>query len=283
MNRSAKDEYNRIRLQLEPHWGTFEANSLAYILLDHFYRLSRNNIHIGERYYTSKGKEYELSRAMNRLEKKEPIQYVMGYSIFSGLRLVLNQHTLIPRPETEELVDLIVKENKLINPNIIDIGTGSGCIAIALANLIPGAEITATDIDNNAITIAEENAEFNHVNLILLTTDIIYEDIPGSSFDIIVSNPPYVRYSEKDLMDENVLNYEPELALYVTDEDPLIFYKTIANKAKKKLRPGGYLYFEINEAFGEEVCELLSDEGYRQIELFNDIHDRPRNVRAVFV
>ena len=208
MNISAKDEYNRIRLQLEPYWGTFEANSLANILLDHFYGLSRNDILTGKTYNTDIGIEEELLHALIRLAKKEPIQYVMGFTIFSDLRINLNQHVLIPRPETEELVDLIVKENTLRNPNIIDIGTGSGCIAVALAILVPGSKITATDIDENALAIAKQNAEFNQVEITLLSSNILSDQIPGTFYDIIVSNPPYVRYSEKVLMDENVLNYD---------------------------------------------------------------------------
>ena len=278
---SAKNEYDRIRFHLESYWGTNEADAIAFMLLEHFYQLKRNNILTNEKFDLKKDVEKKLLHALTRLEKMEPIQYVLGSTIFSGLRFRLNEHVLIPRPETEELVDLIVKINKVNNPRIIDIGTGSGCIAISLAKRIPDANITATDIDENALILTRENAEFNEVDLTLFQSDILSESIPGSEFDIVVSNPPYVRYSEQDLMDENVLKYEPDIALYVPDDNPLVFYYVIARKAKTKLKSRGFLYFEINEAFGSEICKLLSEEGYWHINLFNDINDKPRIVQAM--
>jgi len=279
-NKTAKEEYNRIRLHLEPFWGTFESNSLALLLLEHFYKISRSDILAGSEYSQDTGIDSGLNQAIKRLEKKEPIQYVLAETEFSGLKFRLNPNVLIPRPETEELVDLIVKSNTLSAPKILDIGTGSGCIAIALGHLIPGGEVIGTDVDENILITARANADYNNVSLSFIKSDILSENIPGSEYDLIVSNPPYIRHCEKVMMDRNVLSYEPELALFVPDDDPLLFYRSIARKAKSSLKKGGYLYFEINEAFGRQTCELVSNEGYEHVELFSDIHDKPRNIRA---
>jgi release factor glutamine methyltransferase len=219
--------------------------------------------------------------AFSQLLEKKPIQYILGEAPFYGREFKVNASVLIPRNETEELVHLIIKENKKLNLRILDIGTGSGCIPISLALEIPSSKTFALDISKEALEVAKDNAKKHEESIIFFQVDILNEDIPVKDLDIIVSNPPYVCESEKSLMHENVLNFEPHLALFVKDNDPLVFYKIIAKKAKSALKSSGKLYFEINEAFGEKVQYLLEEQGYREISIIQDLNNKDRIVKAV--
>ena len=213
----------------------------------------------------------------NELKKGRPLQYILGETEFYDCIIKLNNATLIPRPETEELVHLIINENKGYQGEIVDFGTGSGCIAIALAANIPGSIITGIDISNEALTIARDNAHLNKVNIRFITGDIFnFNYTTVGRAGIIVSNPPYVRNSEKLLMSKNVLGFEPHQALFVDDSEPLVYYKAILNIAEKILIPVGRLYFEINEAMGSEMVKLLSSFEYSDIHLIADINSRDR-------
>ena len=215
------------------------------------------------------------------LKTGRPIQYILGETIFYNCIIRVNTSTFIPRPETEEVVDLIVRENKGYDGYIIDFGSGSGCIAIALAANLPSAVVTGIDISDDANRIAGENAVLNNVNVSFKTADILnfdYESIATAG--LIVSNPPYVRYSEKLLMAKNVLDFEPPLALFVPDNDPLIYYKAILETAEYLLLPGGRLYFEINEAMGRQLTQLLESFEYSEIEIFHDINDKERIIKG---
>ena len=217
----------------------------------------------------------------NELKKGRPVQYILGETEFYDCIIKLNNATLIPRPETEELVHLIINENKGFQGEIIDFGTGSGCIAIALAANIPRSIINGIDISEEALTIARDNAHLNKVNVRFITGDIFnfnYTTIGRAG--IIVSNPPYVRNSEKLLMSKNVLGFEPHLALFVDDSEPLVYYKAILNIAEKILIPGGRLYFEINEAMGSEMVKLLKSFIYSDIQLIADINNRDRIIKG---
>ena len=217
----------------------------------------------------------------NELKKGRPVQYILGETEFYDCIIKLNNATLIPRPETEELVHLIINENKGFQGEIIDFGTGSGCIAIALAANIPRSIINGIDISEEALTIARDNAHLNKVNVRFITGDIFnfnYTTIGRAG--IIVSNPPYVRNSEKLLMSKNVLGFEPHLALFVDDSEPLVYYKAILNIAEKILIPGGRLYFEINEAMGSEMVKLLKSFEYSDIQLIADINNRDRIIKG---
>lgn len=216
-----------------------------------------------------------------QLKTGKPVQYVLGETSFYNCTIRLNESTLIPRPETEELVDLIIKENKDYSGSIIDFGTGSGCIAIALASNLPLSTITGTDISEEALTVARENAILNKVNVSFVRDDIfnpsfLYPEDTG----IIVSNPPYVRSSEKKEMAGNVLDFEPHKALFVSDSDPLIYYRAILEIAEKFILPGGKLYFEINEALGQSMISLISSFGYSGIEVISDINDKERIIKG---
>lgn len=227
----------------------------------------------------------QLDMILKRLYQNEPVQYILGIAYFYGLRFVVNQNVLIPRRETEELVEMIAKQNTIESPKILDIGTGSGCIAVTLKNLIPTAEVYAIDKEesavhtarNNALTLLQRNKENKFV-----TRDIFDKSWWGSfgKFDIIVSNPPYVTEEEKKLMQPNVLEYEPAQALFVPDSDPLRYYDTIADFALEHLNPNGKLYFEINEAFGAQTLAMLNKKGYINTQLKKDMQGKDRMIVA---
>jgi release factor glutamine methyltransferase len=216
------------------------------------------------------------------LKHCKPIQYILGETEFYDCTIKVNSSTLIPRPETEELVDLIIKENKGFKGRITDIGTGSGCIAIALAKKLPLAIIKGIDISEDALKTAYENAELNNVEIELIKGNIL--DINSFSIDradIIVSNPPYVRNSEKKLMSSNVIDYEPHIALFVPDSDPLVFYKAIVDFSEKSLTNRGKIYFEINELLGSDICALLEMHNYADIKLYKDLNGKERIITGI--
>ena len=221
-----------------------------------------------------------FDNAIERLKKQEPIQYILGYSDFCGLRFKVTPATLIPRPETSELVEWIVSKSTG-NGNILDIGTGSGCIAVSLAHKMPHSKVTAWDISPDALAVAAENSKANGCAIAFEEVDILAFEPMGKKFDIIVSNPPYIKENEKAAMHSNVLDWEPHTALFVPDSDPLLFYRTIAEKGLTLLKPGGKLYFEINRAHGKETMEMLAALSYTDIELRKDFAENDRMIRAV--
>ena len=215
------------------------------------------------------------------LKSGKPLQYVLGETSFYNCTIKLSAETLIPRPETEELVDLIVKENRGFRGTILDIGTGSGCIAIALAINLPGTTVTGIDISEGAIAMAKENSTLNNATVAFFRADIMNFDANQvTKTNIIVSNPPYVRDSEKKHMASNVLDFEPNNALFVPDSDPFRYFTAILEIAGKILIPGGKVYFEINEAFGKEMSLLIEEYGYRSIEVIRDLNGRERIIKG---
>jgi release factor glutamine methyltransferase len=231
-----------------------------------------------------------FSDAITRLKTYEPIQYIIGETEFYGLPFKVNSNTLIPRPETEELVELIINNEKLKTSQpltILDIGTGTGCIAIALAKHISNAKVFAVDVSDDALKVAKENAILNGVTIEFIKADILNKDswnleFEDLEFDIIVSNPPYVRQLEKAEMKANVLEHEPHLALFVDDSNPLQFYRAIAEFASEKLQPDGHLYFEINQYLSDEMHQLLEQYDFKNIELLTDIFGNHRMMKADF-
>jgi release factor glutamine methyltransferase len=218
---------------------------------------------------------------VRELKSGRPIQYIVGETNFYNCTIKVNSSTLIPRPETEELVDLIIRENKGYQGNIIDFGAGSGCIAIALAANLPFAMLTGIEISDDAIMIARENAVLNNVKVSFEKGDIFTLDQEAvSKAGIIVSNPPYVRNSEKLLMGKNILDFEPPQALFVTDSDPLMYYNAILKLAESVLLPGGRLYFEINESMGKPLIQLLKTFDYSEIAVVLDINDKERIIKG---
>jgi len=225
---------------------------------------------------------HRIFEIIDELKQGKPIQYVLGETEFYNCRIKLSPATLIPRQETEELVDIIIKENAGYDGQIVDIGTGSGCIAIALAKNMPDASVFGTDFSAEAIEIAKRNAEINSVNVEFISEDIFK---PAKIFsikpNIVVSNPPYVRNSEKAFMHRNVLDYEPATALFVDNSNPLVFYEAILGIAAKILQTGGKIYFEINEALGNEMLNLLKRFGYAEIKLIRDINGKERFIKGI--
>ncbi len=217
--------------------------------------------------------------AIARLKKQEPIQYILGYADFCGLRLSVNKNVLIPRPETAELVQL-VSQNVADDAQILDIGTGSGCIAIALAKRLPQAHISACDVSPEALAVAEKNAQTNGVQVDFAQCDILQPPAIRRTYDAIVSNPPYVLNEERAAMECNVTDYEPALALFVPDENPLLFYNKIADFAAAHLNHGGKLFFEINHRLADETADLVRAKGFAQVALADDSFGKKRFVTA---
>jgi len=218
-----------------------------------------------------------ILEVLDELKKGNPVQHVIGEADFMDMVFEVNAEVLIPRPETEELVHWIISNNKNNSPKILDVGTGSGCIAVSLAKYLSDAQVTALDVSENALKVAKLNAIKNSVNVDFINGNILeLSEIDGAHYDIIVSNPPYVREQEKQLMNRNVTDFEPHLALFVSDNDPLLFYRTIAQKSRNWLNPNGQLYFEINQAFGNEIKDLLISNGYSDVEIRKDINGKDR-------
>lgn len=224
-----------------------------------------------------------FQKALLDLKKQIPIQYIIGKTEFYGLTFNVNNNVLIPRPETEELVNWILKDHqKSASIKILDIGTGSGCIAISLAKNLPNTEVFALDISSEVIKTAKSNAKINNVVVNFIEADVLTLSKLTDKFDIIVSNPPYVRELEKEQMQANVLANEPHLALFVKNDNPLLFYDKIANLAKSHLTQKGSLYFEINQYLGEKTIDLLKLNGFKNIELKKDIFEVDRMIKATF-
>lgn len=234
-----------------------------------------------DNYILSIKESLQLTEFSNQLTTGKPVQYILGETIFYDCKIKLNSSTLIPRPETEELVDLIIRENKDYKGNIIDFGTGSGCIAIALAVNLPFSQLTGIDISEDALKIARENSDLNKVIVSFIKEDILdfRKDAVGKA-GIIVSNPPYVRNSEKKHMGRNVLDFEPHEALFVPDSDPLKYYKALLDLADYLLLPGGLIYFEINEAMGKPLVNLTESHGFSDIKIVLDINNKERIIKG---
>ena len=259
---------------ITPLYNKDEASSLYYMLCEEYLALSKSKLIIAEDMDLSVEKTNHLYDCLERLKKYEPIQYVLGNTKFCGLNFFVNESVLIPRPETEELVNIILK-NELGNKTVLDIGSGSGCIAVSLAKYSTKTSVTALDICKDAIELSQRNAKENDVNLEFINTDILnYKS--DKKYDIIVSNPPYVLESEKKHMSKNVLDYEPELALFVKNDDPLQFYKAILDFAKNSLNKNGEIYFEINESYKDEIMELVNNYGCSNVDCKLDVFGKYR-------
>ncbi|MBQ7532654.1 MAG: peptide chain release factor N(5)-glutamine methyltransferase [Bacteroidales bacterium] len=277
--------------QLESIYGSDEANALIMILLEHYFNIDRVKIALEPDLRLSESELLTLHFAVKELLKNRPIQYIIGETEFCGMRFFVNENVLIPRPETQEMVEMIAnfarRDNAcviLTGYKIIDIGTGSGCIAISLAKLLKDSYVTAVDISEKALEVARKNAEANEVNVHFVHDDILNPHVKtygraSQQFDIIVSNPPYVCESEKSDMRANVLDYEPSTALFVSDNDPLVFYRKILEFAQKALKPDGQIWFEINERFGKETAELCHSKGFKNVEIIKDFRGKERVVR----
>jgi release factor glutamine methyltransferase len=275
------DLKSNFKKRLSELYPSEEVQSFFNILSEKYLNLSRIEIALNPERTISATEAEKFQKAILRLQNYEPVQYIIGETEFYGLPFKVNKHTLIPRPETEELVEWILSGFPPSGARgILDIGTGTGCIAISLAKNLPNAKISALDISEEALKIAEANAKLNKVEVDFFQKDILAAETLRKKYDVIVSNPPYVRELEKKQMQQNVLKYEPHSALYVKDEDPLLFYRAISRLAKNHLNPGGKLFFEINEYLAYEMTELLKAEGFKNIEIKKDIYGKDRMLKC---
>lgn len=258
-----------------------EKESILYILFEDIFLISKIDFIADKQIEWSTADQNNLEDALKKLNNLVPVQYVIGKSFFYNYYFRLNADTLIPRPETEELVQHIISDNTHPSPSIIDVGTGSGCIAICLAANIKNARITALDISTSALNMARTNAADNNVQVDFIELDFLsdHKKIPGT-FDIIVSNPPYVLESEKKHMHENVLANEPHLALFVSDQSALIYYEALLNFAKNSLNKNGFIYAEINEQKGEEMISLANQFGFKNVAIIKDMFNKDRIFKA---
>ena len=283
--------YQDILHRLQREYDTHEARALARLVLDECFGLSLTDIMCDKVNDFSREDNERLEKIIVRLENHEPAQYIIGHEYFCGHRFHVAPGVLIPRPETEELVEHIL-EQKDGKSRILDIGTGSGCIAISLALALPEAQVEAWDISETALAIAKSNAEtlsagnvsFRQTDILAVANSTASSPTPLSTcserYSIIVSNPPYICQSEAKDMERNVLEHEPSLALFVPDSDPVLFYRAIAEFGTHNLLPQGQLWFEINRAYGTEVCTMMQSLGYTDVELINDQFNNPRIVKG---
>lgn len=268
--------------ELSPFYDAYEAESFFYLILEDKHQLRQIDLALNHELSFSEDDFVVWDSFLAQLKQEVPIQYLLGKTNFYGLDFEVNENVLIPRPETEELVEWIIKENTINDQSkkikILDIGTGSGCIAISLAKNLPNAEVYGFDVSKKAIETAKKNAINNKVDVTFMIQDILELEQLKYNFDIIVSNPPYVRNLEKEEIKKNVLEYEPHLALFVDDNDALIFYRKIAELAKNNFVENGQLYFEINQYLGKETIDLLENMDFKNIELRKDIYDNDRMI-----
>ena len=265
---------------LSPIYDKDETENFFFLILEHLKGISRVALALNPDLEFSEDEIQKMNFYLNELKNQKPIQYLLGVTEFFGLRFDVNPNVLIPRPETEELVDWILSENKDKKElKILDIGTGSGCIAISLAKNLK-AEVFAFDISEEALKTAQINSDNNHTFVHFIEFDILNDVWEGEKFDIIVSNPPYVRELEKHEIKPNVLENEPHLALFVSNENPLIFYEKITDFAKNHLSENGQLFFEINQYLGKETTEMLQQKGFADIVLKKDIYGNDRMILA---
>ncbi|GGG88897.1 release factor glutamine methyltransferase [Parapedobacter pyrenivorans] len=272
--------------ELADLYDASEVRQLCYLLFEDRYGWSKTNYLLNRQASVDQQDITWLNTMLSSLKKARPIQYILGHAWFMGMRLTVNETVLIPRPETEELVDLIIRQHgdaKTLSLRIIDIGTGSGCIAIALKKALPQAAVYAVDISADALHTARQNAASQSVDIEFINADILEWDTVfdhTSTFDIVVSNPPYITATEQNDMHRNVLNHEPHMALFVQGNAPLLYYERIAAFATEHLRTGGGLYFEINRDYGQALCDLLHKKGFNDVALHQDIQGADRMVHA---
>lgn len=280
MNNS-KEIFRDLRQQIILKEDPDEIQSILYLIFEEVLGLSRADIFAEKSVVLTASHQKNLSEIIKRVNDSEPIQYILGFTHFYGRKFKVNSSVLIPRPETELLIEEVLKE---VNPHatgtVLDIGTGSGCIAITLAKELPAKYVVALDVSEPALWVATENAQRLQATVEFFQTNALTEEFPVQQIEILVSNPPYIASSEKKSMKGNVVEYEPHLALFVGDHDPLVFYKMIAQKGFGSLTDNGKVFVEINERFGEEVSQLFLSAGFKKVQVIKDLQGKNRIVTA---
>ena len=273
-------EFNHIVAKLSSLYGELEAQAIVCLLFEDLLGIRKTDIFTKNSDVLSKSDLIKLKYAEADLLQQIPIQHIVGFAYFMDLKIKVNKDVLIPRPETEELIQLVLNDFKDASIRILDIGTGSGCIAISIKNKLPKANVQAIDVSEKALNLAKENAKVNGVDVEFTQIDILNErewlKLNKRNFDVIISNPPYVTQSDKLQMQKNVLEYEPELALFVPEENPLLFYKSIAEFSKRYLVPKGKIYLEINEGLANETKSLYIDSGFFNVDFLQDMMGKKR-------
>lgn len=273
---SIKAVHEYFQEKLEAIYDSREIRNIVNLVLEVKFHISKTDQILGDKRFTE-SELLKLRTIRKRLESHEPIHYILGVTEFCGLEFHVNSSVLIPRPETEELVQLIISNHK--SGKLLDIGTGSGAIAVAVKKKNPNITVSALDISKEALNTAQMNAKAQNVDIDFQEMDVLTES-PRDDYDVIVSNPPYIPYNDKKEMRQNVLLFEPDTALFVEDENPLIFYSRIAEIAQKKLVDGGTIYFEIHESFGEEVRAILIAQNFLEVQILRDMQGKNRIVSA---
>jgi len=284
-----KESFDFFCDQISAYYQPKEILSMIYMLFEEYLQMKKTDILLYPDRVISGSQLNNISRAIDDLKDYKPLQYIIGKANFFGMDFFVSPDVLIPRPETEELVQWVIDDNESFNSgdearelNVLDIGSSSGCISISLKKNIHSSKVSGIDINDAALSIARRNNELNNTDVDFFHFDIFNEKAWDQfpKYDIIVSNPPYIRESERQQMSRNVLDYEPSQALFVSDDDPLIFYNTIIKFSQSHLKPSGKIYFEINEAFGEKMIRLLEDNGFLGIVLKKDVNGRDRMIRG---
>ncbi len=276
-----RELYKEMRRLAEPIYGAREATQIARIIAEERLGWSRMDLILSPEEGCGISDE-QAQQILDQIAEARPVQYIVGEAEFCDFRVVVREGALIPRPESEELVRWIVSDNKQSSGRILDIGTGSGALAIALARALPDCSVEALDISSEAIAIASENVARLAPKVKIIEGDALHgvEHYVDGAYDIILSNPPYIPQGEQQQMRSNVVDHEPHLALFVPDDDPLIFYRTIARSAQEILTPQGRLYFEIHENYADDMLVMLRQQGYAEVELRYDINDKARMICA---
>lgn len=281
MPQTALSVFREIYDQIFNHYDPEESRAITFWIMEEKLNISKEDVLAQKSFSPDQKQRFMISKVIERLKANEPIQHILGYAWFYGRKFRVNHHVLIPRQETEELVHWILSViEKKVGVKVLDIGTGSGIIPITLKLENQAVKSEGWDISTQAINVARQNADLLSADIKLGKVDILHTKKISANYDIIVSNPPYIMRSEMKIMDKIVTDHDPEIALLVEDSDPLIFYQKIMGLAHYSLNKGGSLFFEINERFGQQICDLLTNKGYKKVELRKDLNGKERMIRA---
>ncbi|WP_345951921.1 peptide chain release factor N(5)-glutamine methyltransferase [Mucilaginibacter sp. PAMB04274] len=283
--KTVKDAFDRFKTDLTGMYSTQETDAITSLLLSDLTGKNKGWLKAFDSYEMSTEQSQQLLDALEQLKTGKPIQYILGHTEFYGLNFMVNPSVLIPRPETEELVEWVLASvDRETKYDILDMGTGSGCIPICLKKFLPASTVASIDLSAEALQTAERNAELNQVDVKFLQADILNlaePEVTSKQYNVIVSNPPYVTMTDKEQMHQNVTNFEPHTALFVSNEQPLIFYEAIASFAHTNLTKNGFLFFEINESYGNKTVDMLLAKGFVNIELRQDMTGKDRMIKAM--
>ncbi|MCX7743119.1 MAG: peptide chain release factor N(5)-glutamine methyltransferase [Flavobacteriales bacterium] len=281
-NNKASSLFRFIHQHLATQYSSDEVNAIANLLMEHFAGITSIEFRKNPDQLLNQSVIMQVHGALDLLKQGKPVQQIIGWCEFYYQRYIVNEHVLIPRPETEELVELTIQSSKIETPTILDIGTGSGCIAISLKKAFPKAEVWAMDVSVEAMNIARKNAQQLEADIMFFNADLFsfnqWNNLP--EFDIIISNPPYIAYDEINSIPPGVKDFEPHIALFVAEKDPLVFYRKIAEIGRLKLKPQGQIWVEINERLGIDTYQVFVDAGYPKVVLLNDLSGKHRFVNA---